>query len=50
MFPQHCIMWRLVTSYYLMYGQCSLSFKIRPRSMVSLRTSEMRATGHGVEA
>ncbi|XP_068654144.1 uncharacterized protein [Aristolochia californica] len=33
-----------------MYGRCSLSFKLMPRSMASLSCSEMRAAGHGVEA
>uniref|UniRef100_A0A1D1YDV1 Putative glycosyltransferase C06E1.7 n=1 Tax=Anthurium amnicola TaxID=1678845 RepID=A0A1D1YDV1_9ARAE len=33
-----------------MYGQCSLAFKLLPKSMASLSSSEMRAAGHGVEA
>ncbi|KAK1278346.1 hypothetical protein QJS04_geneDACA017529 [Acorus gramineus] len=33
-----------------LYGQCSLAFKLMPRSMASLSSSEMRAAGHGVEA
>lgn len=32
-----------------MYGRCSLSFKLMPKSMTSLSCSEMRAAGHGVE-
>ena len=31
------------------YGRCSLSFKLMPKSMSSLSCSEMRAAGHGVE-
>ncbi|KAM3222794.1 hypothetical protein P3L10_022064 [Capsicum annuum] len=33
-----------------MYGRCSLSFKLMPKSMTNLNCSEMRAAGHGVEA
>lgn len=33
-----------------MYGRCSLTFKLMPKSMTSLNCSEMRAAGHGVEA
>ncbi|KAL8208973.1 hypothetical protein R6Q57_008385 [Mikania cordata] len=33
-----------------MYGRCSLSFKLMPKSMTSLNCSEMRAAGHRVEA
>lgn len=33
-----------------MYGRCSLTFKLMPKSMTSLTCSEMRAAGHGVEA
>ncbi|GJR82605.1 hypothetical protein Tco_0153390 [Tanacetum coccineum] len=33
-----------------MYGRCSLSFKLMPKSMTSLNCSEMRAAGHGIEA
>ncbi|KAE8649785.1 hypothetical protein Csa_012409 [Cucumis sativus] len=32
-----------------MYGRCSLSFKLMPKSMTSLSCSEMRAAGHGVD-
>lgn len=32
------------------YGRCSLSFKLMPKSMTNLNCSEMRAAGHGVEA
>ncbi|XP_078437914.1 2-oxoglutarate (2OG) and Fe(II)-dependent oxygenase superfamily protein [Wolffia australiana] len=31
------------------YGRCSISFKLMPKSMASLSCSEMRAAGHGVE-
>ncbi|KAL3851052.1 hypothetical protein ACJIZ3_012934 [Penstemon smallii] len=34
----------------VMYGRCSLAFKLMPKSMSSLNCSEMRAAGHGVEA
>ncbi|CAA0841160.1 2-oxoglutarate (2OG) and Fe(II)-dependent oxygenase superfamily protein [Striga hermonthica] len=33
-----------------LYGRCSVSFKLMPKSMTSLNCSEMRAAGHGVEA
>ncbi|CAN6445122.1 unnamed protein product [Victoria cruziana] len=33
-----------------MYGRCSLSFKLMPRSMATLCCSEMVAAGHGVGA
>ncbi|XP_076957418.1 uncharacterized protein LOC143632885 [Bidens hawaiensis] len=33
-----------------MYGRCSVSFKLMPKSMTSISCSEMRAAGHGVEA
>ncbi|CAN1359000.1 hypothetical protein LINPERPRIM_LOCUS44481 [Linum perenne] len=33
-----------------MYGRCSLSFKLMPKSMTNLTCSEMRAAGHGVES
>ncbi|KAH0454463.1 hypothetical protein IEQ34_016387 [Dendrobium chrysotoxum] len=33
-----------------MYGRCSISFKLMPKSMASFNCSEMRAAGHGVEA
>lgn len=33
-----------------MYGRCSLSFKLMPKSMTSINCSEMRAAGHGVES
>ncbi|CAN0891909.1 hypothetical protein LINGRAHAP2_LOCUS17241 [Linum grandiflorum] len=33
-----------------MYGRCSLSFKLMPKSMTNLTSSEMRAAGHGVES
>ncbi|KAJ8542757.1 hypothetical protein K7X08_005280 [Anisodus acutangulus] len=33
-----------------LYGQCSLSFKLMPKSMTNLNCSEMRAAGHEVEA
>ncbi|CAA6669894.1 unnamed protein product [Spirodela intermedia] len=32
-----------------MYGRCSLSFKLMPKSMTSLSCTQMRAAGHGVE-
>lgn len=32
-----------------LFGRCSLSFKLMPKSMTSLTCSEMRAAGHGVE-
>ncbi|XP_038690713.1 uncharacterized protein LOC119989337 isoform X2 [Tripterygium wilfordii] len=32
------------------YGRCSLTFKLMPKSMTHLSCSEMRAAGHGVEA
>ncbi|PHT77535.1 hypothetical protein T459_21057, partial [Capsicum annuum] len=31
------------------YGRCSLSFKLMPKSMTNLNCSEMRAAGHGVD-
>lgn len=33
-----------------LFGRCSVSFKLMPKSMTSLNCSEMRAAGHGVEA
>ncbi|GMP64774.1 hypothetical protein CsSME_00025893 [Camellia sinensis var. sinensis] len=33
-----------------LFGRCSLSFKLMPKSMTSLNCSEMRAAGHDVEA
>ncbi|XP_074312745.1 uncharacterized protein LOC141648158 isoform X2 [Silene latifolia] len=33
-----------------LYGRCSLTFKLMPKSMTSLNSSEMRAAGHGVDA
>ncbi|KAK9699423.1 hypothetical protein RND81_08G172500 [Saponaria officinalis] len=33
-----------------LYGRCSLTFKLMPKSMTNLNSSEMRAAGHGVEA
>ncbi|XP_071725749.1 uncharacterized protein [Rutidosis leptorrhynchoides] len=33
-----------------LYGRCSVTYKLMPKSMTSLNCSEMRAAGHGVEA
>ncbi|KAH9610730.1 hypothetical protein KSS87_002884 [Heliosperma pusillum] len=32
-----------------LYGRCSLTFKLMPKSMSSLNSAEMRAAGHGVD-
>uniref|UniRef100_A0A7N0UQM9 Isopenicillin N synthase-like Fe(2+) 2OG dioxygenase domain-containing protein n=1 Tax=Kalanchoe fedtschenkoi TaxID=63787 RepID=A0A7N0UQM9_KALFE len=32
-----------------LYGRCSITFKLMPKSMTSLSCSEMRAAGHGIE-
>lgn len=32
-----------------MYGRCSLSFKLMPKSLATLNCSEMSAAGHGVD-
>ncbi|XP_074296351.1 uncharacterized protein LOC141626422 isoform X2 [Silene latifolia] len=33
-----------------LYGRCSLTFKLMPKSMTRLNSSEMRAADHGVDA